>query len=66
MAKDKKGQNIYIGSWVKWYDPDKEARDLSRIYEVFDIKGDEDDEMILISDEFGEAEVLPSELDVIQ
>lgn len=66
MAKDRNGQNIYMGSWVKWYDPEVEARDLSRIYEVYDIKGDEGDEIICISDEFGEAEVLPSELEVIQ
>lgn len=66
MAKDRKGNPIFVGSWVKWYDPEEAARDLTRIFDVYDIKGDDDDCFILIGDEFGEAEVLPSELEVIQ
>lgn len=60
-AFDKNGKEIKIGDGVVWYDPQKETMDLKRVYEVYDIKGD----IVYISDEYGEAEVLPNELKVI-
>lgn len=59
-------QNIYIGSWVKLHSSKTDERDLSRIYEVLDIIGEEGNETILIGDEFGEDRVSPLELEVIQ
>lgn len=57
--KDRNGNKIAIGDKVKWYDPEKEARDLKRIWEVAKIYG----EIVLIVDEDGgEAEVFPEEL----
>lgn len=59
-------QNIYIGSWVKLHSSKTDEQDLSRIYEVLDIIGEEGNENILIGDEFGECRVSPLELEVIQ
>ena len=61
MVKDRKGKTIKVGNKVKWYDPDVSARDLSRIWEVWDV----DDEMVCIADDYSEAEVLPSEVVVV-
>ena len=58
---DKNGKTIKIGDNVIWYDPQEETRDLKRIYNVYDIKGD----IVCVSDEYSEAEVLPNELIVI-
>lgn len=58
---DRNGRQIIVGSKVIWYDPEEEARDLSRVYDVDDIGSD----MVYISDEFSEAEVLPQELEVV-
>ena len=58
---DRNGRQIIVGSKVIWYDPEEEARDLSRVYDVDDLEGD----MVYISDEFSEAEVLPQELEVV-
>jgi hypothetical protein len=66
MAKDREGKEIFVGSWVKWYDPEEEHRDLNRIYDVYDIVGEDEDLIVLIGDEFSEAEVLPNELLVVQ
>lgn len=58
-------RNLKIGDKVKWYDPEIEARDLSVIWTVDDIRGDlnEDDTIILITSEYGsEAEVYYNEL----
>ena len=59
---DRNGKQIYVGSKVIWYDPEEEARDLSRVYNVDDIGSD----IVYISDEFSEAEVLPQELEVVK
>lgn len=59
--KDRKGQKLSIGAKVIWYDPEEEARDLSRVWTVDSIS----DELINISDEYSEAEVLPNEIEVI-
>lgn len=58
---DKKGHPIRIGSQVIWYDPEKSARDLKRVWTVDDMEGD----IVYISDEFSEAEVYPQELVVV-
>lgn len=58
---DKKGHPIRIGSQVIWYDPEKSARDLKRVWTVDDMRGD----IVYISDEFSEAEVYPQELVVV-
>jgi hypothetical protein len=55
------GDELQIGDKVVWYDPDEEFRDLTRIYEIFDIQGD----IISISDEYGESEVYASELEKV-
>lgn len=55
------GEELKIGDKVVWYDPDEEFRDLTRIYEIFDIQGD----IISISDEYGESEVYASELEKV-
>ncbi len=55
---DKNGTEITVGDKVIWYDPAIEARDLSRIWVIDQIT----DEIVYISDDFGEAEVLANEL----
>lgn len=55
------GEELKIGDKVLWYDPDEEYRDLTRVYEIFDIQGD----IISISDEYGESEVYASELEKV-
>lgn len=57
---DMNGNPIKVGSKVKWHDPDESARDLSRVWSVKN-----DGEIVCISDDYGEAEVLPQELEVI-
>lgn len=61
MLKDRNGQRIFLGSCVIWHDPEKSARDLSRVWDVYDFN----DEIVFISDKFGEAEVFPNELEVV-
>lgn len=63
---DKNNQEIFVGSRVLWHDPEESAKDLSRVYDVEDIIGEDEDAVILITDEFGEAEVFANELEVIQ
>jgi len=58
---DRKGNHIVVGSKVIWYDPEVAARDLTRVYDVDDLEGD----IVYISDDFSEAEVLPQELEVV-
>lgn len=59
---DRNNQQIFVGSHVLWYDPQEEVRDLTRAYDVDDIY---DNGIILISDEFSEAEVFENELEVV-
>lgn len=58
---DRKGIEITLGAKVIWYDPEEDARDLSRVWTVDDFN----EEIVNISDEYSEAEVLPNELEVI-
>jgi hypothetical protein len=58
LKLDINGEELHIGDKVVWHDPDEEYRDLTRVYEIFDIQGD----IISISDEYGESEVYSSEL----
>lgn len=59
--KDRNGNEIEIGDYVKWYDPEESARDLDRTYLVWDIR----DEIVLITDEYSEVEVFPYELEKV-
>lgn len=58
---DKDGQPIQKGSKVIWFDPERSARDLKRIWTVYDMGGD----IVYIADDYGEAEVFPQELKVV-
>lgn len=58
---DINGNPIELGDEVIWHDSDKENEDLTRIYRVYDIKSD----IVCISDEYGEAEVFPNELEIV-
>lgn len=58
-------KTLQVGDKVKWYDPEEEARDLSIIWTINEIRGslDDEDTIILITSEHGsEAEVLQKEL----
>ena len=61
---DRNGKPLHIGDTVIWYDPEEEARDLSVVWTVSEIRGDlNDDTIILITSEYGsEAEVYSREL----
>ena len=37
---DRKGQPIRVGSQVIWYDPERSARDLKRVWTVDDLRGE--------------------------
>lgn len=63
VREDIDGNEINVGDSVVWYDPDEEARDLERVYQVFEI---ESDELIRIADEYSEAEVPACELRVVR
>ena len=68
MAKDISNKRIKVGSHVIWYDPEVEARDLSVVWTIDEIRGslDDEDTIILITSEYGsEAEVYASELKVV-
>jgi vacuolar-type H+-ATPase subunit H len=58
---DRKGNPIQKGSKVIWYDPERSARDLKRVWTVYDMGGD----IVYIADDYGEAEVFPQELKVV-
>ena len=58
---DRNGKEIEIGSHVIWYDPEIEARDLDRVWTVDDYT----DDIVQISDEYSEAEVYPSEVEIV-
>lgn len=62
MVVDRNGKQISVGANVKWYDPQEEFRDLTRVWQVDDVS----EEIVNISDEYSEAEVLPSELEVVE
>ena len=62
MVTDRNGKQISVGANVKWHDPQEEFRDLTRVWQVDDVS----EEIVNISDEYSEAEVLPSELEVVE
>ena len=62
MVVDRNGKQISVGANVKWYDPQEEFRDLTRVWQVDNVS----EEIVNISDEYSEAEVLPSELEVVE
>ena len=60
-----KNDKLKVGDKVKWYDPEIEARDLSVVWTIDEIRGslDDEDTIILITSEYGsEAEVFQCEL----
>ena len=59
---DRKGKPLKKGQKVKWYDPDRSARDLKRIYTVDKVHNED---VVFISDDFSEAEVMPQELQIV-
>ena len=58
---DRNGKEIEIGSHVIWFDPEIDARDLDRVWTVDDYTED----IVQISDECSEAEVYPSEIEIV-
>lgn len=60
--KDRKGKSLKVGQKVIWFDPEVEARDLSEVYVVDKIYNEE---IVLISNKFSEAEVNPCELEIV-
>lgn len=58
---DINGDRLEVGNKVYWYDPET-GLDPSRVFEIFEINGD----IVTITDEYGEAEVLPGELELIK
>lgn len=63
MVRDRNNKKLKVGDCVRWYDPDEETRDLTRLWGIDKINGDDDDSIILISDDFSEAEVWGCELE---
>ena len=61
-VKDRKGKALKKGQKVIWFDPEVEARDLSEVYVVDKIYNEE---IVLISNDYSEAEVSPSELEIV-
>ena len=62
-AYDRNGNILRNGQKVKWYDPDESARDLKRIYTIYE---EPTEDMVKIADDFSEAEVLPEELEIVE
>ena len=60
-VKYRNGNVIAKGDKVVWYDPQTEYRDLQRVWVVDTIRED----MVCISDEFGECECLPNEVAIL-
>ena len=63
MVRDRNNEELKVGDCVRWYDPDEETRDLTRLWGIDKINGDDEDSIILISDDFSEAEVWGCELE---
>lgn len=65
MVVDINGDLLEVGDCVVWHDPDEDTRDLSRLWGIDEIKGDDEESIIIISDEYGsEAEVFGYELEL--
>jgi len=60
---DRNKKPLHKGQKVRWYDPEESARDLNRIYTVYE---DPEPEMVRIADECSEAEVYPEELEIVE
>ena len=60
--KDRKGKALRKGQKVIWYDPEEDARDLTEVYVVDKIHNEE---VVMISNDYSEAEVSPSELEIV-
>lgn len=60
-VKDINGKTIKKGCQVIWHDPETDAQDLSRVWEVYDVSED----IVYIADDYSEAEVLPNEIEVV-
>ena len=58
-VKDRLDNDLELGDGVIWVDPEKEARDLNRVWTIFDVQSEE---LVKIHDIVSEAEVNPSEL----
>ncbi len=58
---DRNGNEIEIGCHVIWFDPEIDSRDLDRVWTVDDYTED----VVQISDEYSEAEVYPSEIEIV-
>ena len=58
-VKDRLDNDLKLGDEVIWVDPEKEARDLNRVWTIFDVQSEE---LVRIHDIFSEAEVNPNEL----
>lgn len=61
---DRNRKPLKVGSHVLWYDPEKEARDLSRVWTVYNMCGD----IVYIHTDdryHSEAEVFPEELKIV-
>lgn len=61
-AEDMLGDELEIGDKVLWADPDDEARDLNRVWEVYAIQSEELVKIYTDQNYHSEAEVNPSEL----
>ena len=58
-VKDRLDNDLELGDEVIWVNPEKEARDLNRVWTIFDVQSEE---LVRIHDMFSEAEVNPNEL----
>ena len=61
IMKDINNKKINVGLHCIWYDPEKEHQDISRVWEIYKVDGD----VVYIADEYGEAEVFPSEIEIV-
>ncbi len=61
-AEDMLGDELEIGDKVLWADPDDEARDLNRVWEVYAIQSEELVKIYTDQNFHSEAEVNPNEL----
>lgn len=58
---DINGKELSVGAKVRFYDPDIENRDLSRIFTIDNLKGD----FVQCSDEYSDLEAFPHELEIV-
>ncbi len=63
MAQDKYGVYVLIGRECYWYDPELGKRE--ETYKVIDIKGEDEDAVVLIANDHSEVEVYANEIEII-